>query len=333
MAESKEAEVKAAIEKLLAIDKDSLISRPGWGDIKFEGAAAAHESIYEIVGILAGLPYARLPEGAANQVIQAIDRVYAWIKKNNDFTLNVGNPSAERDQIVQNLINNEKDLYQNTQQWIPFLAYLKGDIPKQLANIETSVLLSNQKAEDFENWLGGRRGEFDKIIQATREASAKAGVGVFTQDFLDEGIARESDAKSWLVRSSISAIATVLVAFLFFFGEHPTEPAAIVQYATSKIVILTMFIGITAWCAGNYKANKHQATVNRYKAHALRTFQAFVQASDNPSVRDAVLMETTRAIFAQSQSGYLRTDVPADSGSKIVEIIKGGAESAAQGHA
>ena len=121
---------------------------------------------------------------------------------------------------------------------------------------------------------------------------------------------------------------TLGVAIVFFFVKAPENQYSLIQFSTSKIVILAMLIGITAWCAGNYKANKHQATVGRFKAHALRTFQAFVQASDNPAVKDAVLLETTRAIFTHAQSGYLKGEALSESAPRILELIKGNSDSA-----
>lgn len=78
-----------------------------------------------------------------------------------------------------------------------------------------------------------------------------------------------------------------------------------------------------------YKALKHQITVNKHRANALKTFQAFVKAASNDNTRDAVLIETTRSIFANSPSGYLdTTDASSDSNTKILEIIKGSASGA-----
>jgi hypothetical protein len=317
--------LKQTMEQILAIDKKSLISRSDWGNLKFEAASDALESIYQIVGILSGLPYERLPDAASAQVREALVRTYTWIDKNNRFAIETANnPSAERDQIVQSLNSQEQDLYQASQQWIPFLAYLKGDIPRQLEDIVTSVAAAKSKDELFGKFVLERQEQFDKIISVAREASAKAGVGVFTRDFREDSEKRDMDASKWLRFSAGAAAATVAVAVLFFFVHPPSQTPALVQYVTSKVIVLSMLIAVTAWCAGNYKANKHQATVGRYKAHALQTFQAFVQASDDQSVRDAVLLETTRAIFAHSQSGYLKSEFAGESPAKMIEIIKTG---------
>ena len=73
-----------------------------------------------------------------------------------------------------------------------------------------------------------------------------------------------------------------------------------------------------------YKAAKHQAAVNRHRGNALKTFQAFVKATNDDSTRDAVLLETTRSIFALTNTGYLDTggEGSSDGAVKVLEIVK-----------
>lgn len=316
------AQLEAKLSRFGEVDKRLLIQRTEWGSIDFSAAAGDIDSIYEIVSILRDLPLSRLPANALTEIGNALDQVWQWIDRNNRFSLSEGNPGDVRNNIVNNLAAVQQSLYVTTHQWIPFLAYLKGDIPAQLGQITTSVAQAEQAKANFETYLRDRRSELDQIIQATREASAEAGVGEFTQDFANDSVARETDATTWLSRSAVAAVATLVVAILFFFFRPDLNGVALIQYTTSKLVILAMLIAITAWCAGNYKANKHQASVSRHKAHALKTFQAFVQASDNPAIKDAVLLETTRSIFTHSQTGFLKGESSSDGPSRILEVIK-----------
>lgn len=318
--------LKNAARGIRAMDQGRLVSRPEWGTITFESAASAIQSIYEIATLLEGLPIERLMPNAANPISDTLEASGKALNRANTFSLTTSNPVGERDQIVAEIKASEQNLYQHSQSWIPFLAYLRGDVSRQLANIEGSVSAARTKGDDFGKYIETRTAELEKIIQASREASAKAGVAHFTQDFANEAIARDTDAGQWLTRATLAAVVTLGVAIVFFFIRAPELPIAAIQYSTSKVVILAMLIAVTAWCAGNYKANKHQSVINRHKAHALATFQAFVQASDNPHIRDAVLMETTRSIFSHVQTGYLKADGAGESSSQVVEIIKSGTD-------
>ncbi len=321
--------LRSVLDGIRGIDSANLITRPAWGSINFSAASSAFQSIYEIVSMLYSLPIERLPSSAANQISEALESAGRVLIRINTFAIeNSSNPNGERDQMVGEMLSMEQHVYQSTQAWIPFLAYLRGDIPRQLDEIARSVSASKSSADDFGRFIEERKGELDRIVQAAREASAKAGVGHFTQDFAADAVSRDGDAEKWLTRATVSAVLTVAVAIAFFFVQAPDQTIPAIQFGTSKLVILAMLIAVTAWCAGNFKANKHQAVVSRHKAHALSTFQAFVQASDNPAIRDAVLLETTRSIFAHAQTGYLRAEGSSESSSQVVEIIKSSAEAA-----
>lgn len=312
----------AKLGEFKSLDKRLLISRTQWGSIDFSDAASDVDNVFEIADLLRDLPLERLPANAIQQITQALEDVLVWVRKMDAFTLQTSNPSNERNDVVNNLAVQQQNLYVQTHNWIPFLAYLKGDIPAQLGRITASAGQAEKIKADFEVYAAAQRTEIDSTVKATREAAAEAGVGSFTEDFLKEALQREEDAGKWLTRSSWGAAISVVAAIGFMFLHPPQDSYLVIQYATSKVVILALLIGVTAWCAGNYKANKHQATVSRFKAHALKTFQAFVQASDNEAVKDSVLLETTRSIFTHAQSGYLSNESTNDGTPRVLEIIK-----------
>lgn len=314
--------LRGKLAEFLAIKQENLISRPQWGDLTFENAREDIDSIYGVVHLLNGLPLEKLPAAAAQQITGALTQALTFIALIDKFSLHEGSPVQNQQEITNNLANVQEQLYAQTHQWIPFLAYLKGDIPAQLDAIAASVLAAESKNGDFHKYLNDRQSEIDAAVSAAREASARAGAAHFTKDFLADSKERDKDAKNWLTAAIAAAAVTIIVAVVFFFVTAPDDPYSIVQFTTSKLVILAMLIGITAWCAGNFRANKHQATVSRHKGHSLQTFQAFVEASDNPVIRDAVLLETTRSIFSHFSTGYLKSDATNDSPSRVFEVFK-----------
>jgi hypothetical protein len=60
--------------------------------------------------------------------------------------------------------------------------------------------------------------------------------------------------------------------------------------------------------------------VNRHRALGLKTFQAFSAATSDNHTKDAVLMETTHSIFANTNTGLLNEPSSADSESNIIQI-------------
>ena len=171
--------------------------------------------------------------------------------------------------------------------------------------------------------------DIESIIRAAREASASAGVGVFTSDFAAQSSVFETQATTWLKWTMGLAAATLVLSIAsFWFPLHSDATAAqIIQYLTSKVVVLGVLLATTVWCGRIYKATKHQASTNNHRANALKTFQAFIKATDDEGTRNAVLLETTRSIFAHGTTGYLDgSDVGADQGSKVLEMVKASAK-------
>lgn len=72
----------------------------------------------------------------------------------------------------------------------------------------------------------------------------------------------------------------------------------------------------------NYRAQAHNYIINKNKQNALSTFETFVNASSNEEIRNAVLLQTTKAIFSNPKSGYLKEDGSSDDSAHIIEIIK-----------
>jgi len=313
--------------EILARPVESLVARPEWGAINFETAELDLVSARDICQYLSELPVEKLPEGAAKQIFDSGASLYDTIKTIEKFSLNTSaNPGQQRNQISQQLHAQAEAFYTNAQNWIPFLAYQRGDIQAQIGQLKSligdaSSLYSNAKAQAEEKTT-----ELDGVIAAAREASATVGVGHFTSDFSNEASELDRGAKKWLIATIASAILTVgsAVLMLFHHIDASSTAAQAVQWITTKLLILGVLFSATAWCGRIYKATKHQVVTNRQRANALKTFQAFAKAATDEATKNAVLLETTRSIFAMTPTGYIDS---ADSGSdfgglKVLEVVK-----------
>lgn len=140
--------------KFASIDKKLLISRVEWGTIDFKDASKDIDAIYEVVELLRGLPLDRLPPNAIDAIATSLQRALVWIERANNFDIQQeGTPAAVRNEIVNNLRAHQDDLYNNSHLWIPFLAYLRGNIPEQLNQITASVSIAENSNKDFQKYL------------------------------------------------------------------------------------------------------------------------------------------------------------------------------------
>ncbi len=253
-----------------------------------------------------------------------MEQCHAHIKQIDQFNLeSTGNPASTRDQYLNSLQSTADHLFTCASPWIPFLAYQKGDVSKNISNLNSAVGKAAAIIGDAQKEIAEKRKEIDTIIVQAREASASAGAAVFTEDFSKQANNLEVQAANWLRITAVFAAVTLVAAVTFFLLIKQTaDSLEVVQRITSKVVILGVLLTGTIWCGRIYKALMHQASVYRFKALGLQTFRAFSAGASDASTKDAVLMETTRAIFSAQDSGYIDQTASVDSDTRIVEIVK-----------
>jgi hypothetical protein len=315
--------LKDAINKLLEYKVDNLVSRTDWGSINFSTAKPDLERILSITGHLNILPLENLTDQAVSQINQALSQVIDVVARLDKFNLSEGTPTQVRDKLVNEIHNQSDNFYTIATPWIPFLAYQKGDVAKNISDLTSSVQRANSLVESAKRDIETKQLEIDEIVVRAREASASAGAAVFTKDFDVESTALKESAKSWLKATGILAVATIIFAVLLWIVAEPTEHAwQAAQKFGARLVVLIVLFTATLWCGRIYKALMHQSTTNRHRALSLQTFQAFSAAASDDATRNAVLTETTRSIFSSTTSGYIDEAASNDSSLKFIELQK-----------
>lgn len=319
--------LRAAAAAVRKIPIEQLVSNPNWGNLSFDSARAPLELSYSLAGHIEQLPVELLPGGTADSFKNAFDAVLAQISRMRDFDIASvsGTPSQHRDEIVANLKAASEALLVATQAWIPFLAYQKGDVQRNIQNLSSAVEQAGALIDGAKKTAADGKTEVDGIVSAARDAAASVGVAHFTVDFSDKATALASEATKWLNATAGLAAASIAVAIGFYFVPVPATATAaqLAQLLTSKLVILAVLLTATVWCGRLYRATKHQVAMNSHRANALKTFQAFVKATADEPTKNAVLLEATRSIFSVGSTGYLDGgDSGAESGSKVLEVIK-----------
>lgn len=322
--------IKNTIAEITSEPIDALITnQTKWGPLNFESSRIDLDLIFNLCHHLANLPIEILPENTANSVLGAINGCKAEVDKIRTFSIeNNTNPTQQKDEIVGHIKRVGEALLIATQGWIPFLAFQKGDIQKNIAELNSAVSVAKGLIEAANVDIALKKKALEDIVSAARDASATVGVAHFTADFSSKEEKLEGEAKNWLIATAIFGLITVSAAAGSFFIPLPSDSgsAGLVQFFTSKIILLAILLTASIWCGRIYKAIKHQAATNNHRANALKSFQAFVNATSDESTKNAVLLETTRSIFAIGSTGYLDlTEAGSDSGMKIMEIIKNSA--------
>ena len=110
---------------------------------------------------------------------------------------------------------------------------------------------------------------------------------------------------------------------MWLYPEATLDKGQIWQKMGTKLAILAILISATFWCGKIYKALMHQATINNHRALSIQTLQAFSAAVEDPTIKDAVVLEATRAVFGNVPTGYVDSSSSSgDSDIKLFEVAK-----------
>jgi hypothetical protein len=316
--------LQAVIGAVLGFRERDLQHRAKWGSIGFEKAGPDINRVFEILAHLSVLPLEYLTDGAISQIQAATTSTAEVFNRVDQFNIEQANPTQIRDNLISEIHGQADQLYQFASPWVPFLAYQKGDVAKNIEALTTSVTSAQTLVNEAKADIAERQGEIETIITQAREASASAGAAVFTQDFKNEAADLNKRGLFWLKITAALAAATLAAAIVMWLSPiNGLDAAAIIQRFGGKLAVLVVLFTATLWSGKTYNALMHLATVNRHRALSLQTFQAFSHAASDLGTKDAVLMEATRAIFGSVPTGFLDAKASGGDGDlKIVEIAK-----------
>lgn len=312
------------IDQFLSFDKEKLISRPEWGTITLEEVRSDFDRIYAIVNYLKVLPLDLLTVNALNSIRNEIQQINSTFEGINKFSIESGSPAQQKNQFVSQIQNQADSLYTNASPWIPFLAYQKGDVSRNIESLTSSVKEAQTLVNAAKGSIEDKGKEIDDIIVKAREASASAGAAIFTQDFKKESVELRKSAQIWLKVTGLLAFVTLLsAALLWFFTEGGLDSGQTWQKITTKIVILGILITATVWCGKIYRALMHQAAVYQHRSLSIQTLQAFSAAAKDIQIKDAVVLEAARSVFGSATTGYIDSSKDGSDGAiQILEVVK-----------
>ncbi len=111
----------------------------------------------------------------------------------------------------------------------------------------------------------------------------------------------------------------------YAFARHGFHGALIAL--STRLIILSLYTFGIFFCARNFSAARHNATVNGHRQNALSTFEIFTTAQDaDADTKKAVLLQAMVAIFTPQSSGYLKaSEDNAPNTQTIIDLVKPGA--------
>lgn len=300
--------LRNAIESITKYGELDLVRRDEWGKITFDSVEQHISYAIDMTSVLAEMPLESLTNHAANELQSSMPAVADLLARIDGFAIDQGDPSATRTQISREVKHSIEQMHVQYSRWLPYLAYQRGDIDENIKKIEDAIQLANALLHDGQAELEETKAEVNRIVDATRQAAASAGVATFTHAFDEEAKKLAAESQKWFKGMIWCSVATVVaIALLYCWPALPADPETwqIVRNAFMKVSTIAVFFNGIVWCARMYRARSHQTAVNRHRALSLQTFQAFVEATDDVRTRDAVLLAATKSIFANVSTGLV----------------------------
>ena len=165
-----------------------------------------------------------------------------------------------------------------------------------------------------------QREEGERILEAQRAAAAETGVGHQAKAFAEAAQRHEADAKTWLWRTILSGLATVIAVLAVVLGwdvQGGISEANVLQIVLAKAVVLAVGLYFTFTAGRIYRANAHLTVVNRHREDSLRTYRAIAEGASDQETKSKVLLEAAHAIFGQVPTGL----APTKEGGNTIEVL------------
>jgi hypothetical protein len=329
------SQIGEVIAAILGFNVDTLVKNPSYRGMHFVDAGDDVVRVQAVAAELKrGARFGILSLGQLKELAQCLVAALQALQGMASFTPEVTNEptSPRREKIVSDLRSSVDKLATTA---VPYLAYLalndktaweaaKAEIDRDLANLRHSSDEQSNRANAGLQRISVAAQSAEAALDQIRATSAAVGVKAYATTFGSEAADHKDASVWWLAGAIVTALGGIaIVLYVLTTHEIPADAGSgkIAQYVLLRLVLIVLVYFVPLWCSRNYRAERHLQVVNRHRVNALVTFETFVSATKDESTRNAVLLEATRCIFAQTQTGYLGGDesLPAD---RVLEVVK-----------
>lgn len=206
------------------------------------------------------------------------------------------NPNQERIKIVNELLGHRNWL-------VKFARPFRTPDSASDAIQNELQLLRNARAETERV-----REEAKTALESIRTRAADTGAVSAATLYKDRATAEDKDATTalWGVGVAMSVfVVSALVMFVWLAPDPEAKTGATISAVAGRALALaTVAYGITFF-AKNFRAHRHLAAVNRFKANALEATPLLREGIATDDQRDVIVAELVRAVFAVPETGFV----------------------------
>lgn len=355
------ANIAANLMHIRSLTAEDLVRSEELGStLSFQQLAPTIFEVQKAAADLAAIELVKLPVKVLDPIADPLLRIVQTLAQIRSFQ-----PGTidQRDELASRLEDKWGDIYVTVQAILA--AHPKQISGSPIEKLVEQALHSAQQALDASNSveefreaaakqldsvIEAQRLEFSEKLEADRQAvsdavdavrkmAQDAGISSEAIHFRNEAMEHRRVSYYWL--GALGVLVLLLVAFSLFANQilhwagvpTPTTEssnAEVIGFLGQKGLIVFCLVFALLGAARNYGASRHNYVVNKHRANALSSIQAFsVSASADQQTKSAVLIQATQAIFTPQVSGYVKGDGDNSPSTPIIEILRstGGKES------
>lgn len=292
--------------------------------INFKEAVPHFEEMLDLSKQLGQRDLSRLTHTQLTAIGSALGRLIALIKKVKEFDIDQNAPGEVCKEIITEVNSAYDGIMEPLILPLAFTATQATDYAKIEREAKGYHATMKKESEELLEFISNARDQAERALSAVKEQAAEAGVSTNAQIFVGDAQRHENAAKTWLRATIVMASITFLAAgsaLYTAFVYHPIGIPETIQYVVAKLLVLSTLSFVVFWCARNYKSQKHNETLNKYRANALMTFRAFVEGTSDIRVKDAILLQAAQAAFSGRPTGFDAAENESPTVNPVVEIL------------
>jgi hypothetical protein len=327
-------DLRASLENLLSIYTDRSVeefvhAKYGEG-ASFETHRSTIETVFKLNQMLLDSDLKDLPVSALRLLVSQVDTVTNLFQRIWRFDIAKAGQNwvSRRQELLDELQAVQKDYFLSIAPILSFALVRKAfrETSDFRSAGETAIHQFNVEARTKREELRAAVDDAKSLLQSVRETVQETGITAHAKRFEAEAESHQSAARGWLLGTAGIGVLTLAsaVANLFWLvpqstvlnGEHT------LQQAFGKLLIFSILFTAFVWCARVYRSHRHNVVVNRHRANALSSFEAFVKSTADLDTKNAVLLQATQSIYAPQLTGYVQQDAEPAGTSHIIELYR-----------
>lgn len=189
------------------------------------------------------------------------------------------------------------------------ISYYSSDLEPLARDAKSNLQLTREYCDA----AAKARKETEETRNAAKQAANEIAVATFADSFNQQAKDDEETAKWWFSATCAVAATTLGTTVALFFQYKSAWLRAIerenaafpTSLAVGGVAIISVLFFALFLCARMYRANIHNAALNRHRRNALNTFTAFMAGAEDPAAKAAILNFAAQAIFTPQPTGFM----------------------------